>query len=330
VGGSPKAPEAPDPAKTAAAQAGMNVDTAQAQQLTNMVNQVGPDGSLTYTKTGENSFVNSQGKTVIIPNYTATTQLSESGKLLDSTNKQTQQNISQIGLDQSKRIGDLLGTPVDLNNEETEGRLMDLGRKRLDPMLQQSQQATEAKLAAQGLAPGSEAWNRAMTVESQKGNDAYNQLLLTGRAQSVQEALAARNQPINEISALLNGGQVSQPNFVSTPQSQVAGVDYAGMVQNKYQGELAAWQQKVNSQDAMMGGLFGMAAAVPKMFSFSDARLKTGIRRVGQLANGLGVYLYRIFDRFEVGVLAHEVLAVRPGAVRFIGPYMAVDYGGLQ
>lgn len=44
------APEAPDPVATAAAQAQYNQQTAQTQQQLNMVNQVTPYGSLTYTQ----------------------------------------------------------------------------------------------------------------------------------------------------------------------------------------------------------------------------------------------------------------------------------------
>lgn len=48
------APKAPDPYETAAAQTQSNLATAQAQQNLNMINQVGPQGSLTYDVVGTN------------------------------------------------------------------------------------------------------------------------------------------------------------------------------------------------------------------------------------------------------------------------------------
>ncbi len=50
--GKSKAPKAPDPKETAAAQTGTNIGTAIANQTLGNVNQVTPDGALTYSQTG--------------------------------------------------------------------------------------------------------------------------------------------------------------------------------------------------------------------------------------------------------------------------------------
>jgi hypothetical protein len=65
----------------------------------------------------------------------------------------------------------------------------------------------------------------------------------------LNEILAERNQPLNEISALMSGSQVAQPTFTNTPQTQVAGVDYGGMVNNNYQGQV---QQQAISRAELM------------------------------------------------------------------------------
>lgn len=323
----PAPPAPPDPEKTAAAQAGMNIDTAQAQQLTNMTNQVTPQGTLAYSKTGMNSFTDSQGKLVEIPHYTATTTYSPDQQKLYDLSNQTEAKIGQIGLDQAGKIGDLLGTPADLNNEATESRLMELGSKRLDPRFAQEEAALETKLVNQGIRRGSEAWNNATTQFSQGKNDAYNQLLLTGRGQAVQEALAQRNQPINEITALLNGSQVSQPNFINTPQSPVAGVDYVGLKNQQYQAQMQAYNSQVASKNAMMGGLFGMLGS--GITAFSDRRLKTEIKKEGKLGDTLNVYSYRYKagGPRQMGVMAQEVEKKIPEAVHEVSGYKAVDYG---
>ena len=80
--------------------------------------------------------------------------------------------------------------------------------------------------------------------------------------------MTERNQPINEITALLSGSQVQAPNFVNTPQNQIAGTDYSGNVYRSYQGQLDAYKQQQANSNAMMGGLFGLAAAPFSMFRF--------------------------------------------------------------
>lgn len=304
----------------------MNVDTAQAQQLVNQYDQVTPQGNVTWNQTGENSFVNSQGKTVTIPKYTATQTYSPDQQALYDTSQQTEQKIANIGLDQAGRIGDLLGSPVDLSNDATEARLMELGSKRLDPRFAQEEESLRTKLANQGVMEGSEAYNRAFDRFGQTKNDAYNQLLLTGRGQAVQEALAQRNQPINEISALLNGSQVSQPNFIGTPNTPVAGVDYAGMVDKKYQSELNAWNAQNQSKNAMMGGIFGMIGNGLTMFS--DKRLKENIKQVGKLKDGTKLYSYNYKgdDRPQVGVMAQEAEKKHPEAIGSVLGFKTVDY----
>ena len=60
----PQAPVAPDPVKTAEAQGQINQNTATTQQLLNMVDQVTPTGSLTYSQNGSTSYTGAQGATV--------------------------------------------------------------------------------------------------------------------------------------------------------------------------------------------------------------------------------------------------------------------------
>lgn len=261
MGKSSKAPEPPDPRETAGAQTAQNVGTAIAQQTLNNVNQVTPDGSLTFKQTGTHRWVDpNTGQVHRIPRYTATQKLSGQQKKLHNISGDAEINLARLARDQSARLGDLLGVPVDINNEATEARLMELGRARLDPALDRRMETLRTTLSNQGIKEGSEAFDRAMARETESQNDAYNQLLLTGRGQAVQEALAERNQPINEITALMSGSQVSQPQFVGTNPAQIANVDRAGLEMAAYNGELAAWQQNQANKNATMGGLFGLAA----------------------------------------------------------------------
>jgi hypothetical protein len=319
----PTAPTPPDPVATANAQSNMNTNTATTQQLLNMTNQVTPDGSLSYNQTGTNTFVGADGKSYSVPQFTATTSLSPTAQGIYDTNNQTKTNLANIGKDQSAKIGTLLGSNLQLGNEATEARLMQLGSARLDPMFAKNDDALRTRLANQGIQPGSAAWNAEMTQAGQTKNDAYNQLLLTGRGQANQEIMAERNAPINEISALLSGTQVSNPSFTSTPQTQVGGVDYAGMVNNNFNAQNQQYQSQLQQNNAAMGGMFGLAgtlggAALKSGLGaamFSDRRLKTNVRQIGVTTHGLPFYEYTIFGKNQKGVMADEVEKFMPEAV---------------
>lgn len=304
------APKAPDPAKTAAAQTESNKATAITQYGLNATNQVTPYGNLSYSQNGTWS----DGT----PRFTATQTLSPEQQQLYQQQTQLGSKLNNLAIGQTDRLSNVLSSPIDLSNEATESRLMQLGRARLDPIIAQRQKATEAELLNKGVRPGTEAYRRATEAVNQQTNDAYNQLLLTGRGQSVQEALAERNQPINEISALMGGGQVQSPNFVNTPTPGVNGTDVAGITNNAYNQNMQAYQSK-------MSGLLGLGTALGG-WVFSDIRLKSNIERVGTHKLGIGVYDYDIFGKRERGVMAHEVADVMPQAVRKHGDFYQVNY----
>lgn len=332
----PQAPAPPDPVATAKAQGDMNQNTATTQQILNMTNQVTPYGSLTYNQTGTNSFTGADGKVYNIPQFTATQTLSPTEQnLLEMSNK-TRTNIGQIGVDQSAKIGGILGTNVNLNNDAIESRLMDLGTRRLNPQFARDEETLRTRLANSGIRAGSDAWNAEMQRFGQTKNDAFDQLLLSGRGQAVNEILTERNQPLNEISALMSGSAVSQPNFTNTPQTSVAGVDYAGMVRDKYNAQNEQYKAQVGQQNALMGGLFGLTGTLggsamkyaPQIaMAWSDRRLKSDIERVGTTNYGLPLYEYTINGERARGVMADEVLKVMPDAVEMQpNGYYMVNY----
>lgn len=318
---SSKAPKAPDPMETARAQAQMNIDTALAQNAVNQVNQVTPDGSLIYTETGRR---NVGGRD--IPIYTATTTLSPEQQRIKAQSDAAELNLASLANDQSGFLKGYMAKPFDGSNEATEARLLDLGSRRLAPRLDEARRRAETDAANRGLRLGSDAYDRLMRQVGENESDAWNQLLLTGNAQAFAQAKAIRDQPINEISALLSGAQVSSPGFVATPQAGVAGTDYSGGVWNKYNADMAAYQQEQQEKQAMLGGLF-TAAAMP--FMYSDRRLKTDIRKVGETPEAIGIYRYRHKGGgpLRLGLIAQDVEKRNPEAVaRDAAGYRMVDY----
>ncbi len=246
----PTPPAPPDPTATAAAQSASNKATAVSQYGLNATNQVTPTGNLTYSQIG-----NWEDGT---PRFQATTSLSPSQQGLYDLGNQTQQNLGKIGVEQSAAIGNRLNTPFSLGNEQTESRLFDLGSKRLDPLYAQREEAVKSDLMNRGVLPGSEAYQRELDQVGRDRNDAYNQLLLTGRGTADTEMTAERNQPINEITALLSGSQVQQPGFTNTPSPGIAPTDVIGAQQQSLNQGNVAFNAANQRQQALMTGLFGL------------------------------------------------------------------------
>jgi hypothetical protein len=317
-------PDAPDPAETAAAQTGTNVGTAISNAFLGNVNQVTPDGTLTYDKTGSYGWKDPYtGKTYDIPTFTATQTLSPEQQAVKAQQDKAKLNLGTLAADQSGFLTEYLGTPFD---GSTEARLMELGRKRLDPLLAERRAAIEQDLMDRGIRPGSDAYAQAINSRMQGENDAFNQLLLTGRGQAFAEAQATRNQPINEITALMSGSQVSAPAYVPTSMPSIPTTDVAGLINDDYKARLGSWND-------MMGGLFGlgkaaiMAPGSPAIMA-SDERVKDDITEIGETHDGQPLYSFRYKgdDKPQIGLMAQDVEKRDPGAVIEIGGVKHVDY----
>lgn len=316
--GKPKAPKAPGPKETAAAQTGTNVTTALANAQLGNVNQYGPDGSVTYSTNGSRSFTDpTSGATYNIPQYTQTTTLSPEQQAIKAQNDAASLNLGTIANQQSNFLKDYLATPVKLDTAATEARTMELANQRLAPVIAQRDEDLRTRLANQGIKAGSDAYDRELNTFNQGTNDAYNQLILNGHQQAVQDILTQRNQPLNEISALMSGSQVGMPQFgAGTNQPSLPTVDYAGMVDQNYQNQMNAYNTQMQQSNGIIGGLFGLGG---KLIGLSDERAKEDIHKVGELA-GHKLYSYKYKKgkgdgKRHVGVIAQEVEKTRPDAV---------------
>jgi hypothetical protein len=323
----PSPPAPPDPRETSAAQTGTNVSTTLANNVMGMVDQRGPYGSLTYNQTGDYSWTDDYtGEEYTVPTYEAVTELSPEQQGLLDRNLATMTNLGDVAVDRSDFLKDYFATDPNAGFQELDDKLYDLGRQRIDPRMEDRRKAAATQLANQGVAPGSEAYNREMTALNQAENDAYTQLMLQGRGQALQETYAQRNQPINEIIGLLSGTQVQNPNYQMAQPNRMPITDNAGLINENYNQQLNAWNIQNQNRQSLMGGLFGLAGNVIA----SDMRVKTNIKRIGE-RDGLGVYEFRYVndDLPRVGYMAQEVMRTKPEAVVSINGILHVDYDQL-
>lgn len=267
-------PTPPDPYATAAAQTRTNQATATTQQELNMVNQRGPNGSLTYSQSGTNP----DGT----PQFTATTALSDAGQgLLNSQNTAKQHGVDLANELLGSGSGALSGKPLDLGWSSTEANLDALGAKTIDPKFAQQETAMNADLANRGIAPGTEQWNIAQNQFNQNKSQAYDNLYLQGHQTATNDLTNEYNSPLSTMSTLLTGSQPAAPTFTSTPQTGVQGTNVAGLVEQNY-------GQQVAQNNAMMGGMFGLAGTIGGAALGGPAGAAVG-RGIGQAGyNALG------------------------------------------
>lgn len=317
------APKAPDPAKTAAAQGQWNSFTAQQQQAMNMTGQNTPWGSLAYTQTGTQTIIDPNGKPVEVPMYTANTTLSPGQQAIFDQTQGAELNLATIANEQTGKLGELLNDPFQYTNRDAENWAFDLASQRILPQQEQNRKQLENQLVNSGIRRGTAAWDTEMARLTNANTDQLNQLALQGRSQGFNEALTMRNQQFNEPLALASGTQITAPGstFAATPQSQVGGVDYSGLVQNKYNAEMQAYNAKMGA----LGGLFGAGLSL-----FSDERLKTNIKRIGATDAGQPVYSYNYVwgGPTHIGVMAHE----SPAEAVSVDPsgFLKVNYGMIE
>lgn len=407
------APSAPDPVRTASAQTGSNFTTAVANGILGQVNQNTPFGSLTYSTTGYESITDpSTGQTYQVPIRTATQSYTPGGQRIVNATMQTQENLANLGRDQSGRLSSLLSRPMDLSGlpgpatriggqtaqqtsfdsaggmrrdysttggnsrEAVEQALMG----RMQGGLDRDRKALEQRLADQGIQYGTQAWQAAMSDHGQQMNDARMSAVLAGgqeqsrvvglerdraefqnqaqqqayqqlagraafgnaarsqqfaqnqqaasfqnqaRQQALQERYAQRNQPLNEIAALMSGSQVQSPNFMNISGPQMANTDYAGIVNSGYQNQMAQW----GANQQMLGGMMG---GIGNLLMLSDRRAKEDVKKVGKLDNGQPVFSYRYKGGgpIQLGLMAQNVRKTNSDAVKTLpSGLMAVDYG---
>lgn len=330
---SPDPPAAPDPKETAAAQSQMNRETAITQYGLNATNQNTPQGSLSYQQIGTWA----DGT----PRFEATTSYSPTEQGIYQSGAQTRQNLGNIGVNQSAKIGSLLNTPFDIDAAR-DNKISNIQKGFLDPQWQEQQAALETQLINKGIRPGSEQYQREMRDFSTNRQRAYDQSYLDAYKTAEGSALTERNQPINEISALMSGSQVSNPAYQSTPSPGVAPTDYIGAVGQNLAQQNLAYQSQVQNQGGLINGLFGLGKTALGGWMMSDIDTKENIEVVGERPDGLHVIDFDYKPEFGIdderhrGLVAQEVAQVYPDAVARVpekGNRMAVNYsrvpGGL-
>lgn len=357
----PQAPPAPDYTGAAKEQGVANLEAARTSAHLSNPNIYSPYGNQTVTYNGDDPTVTQ----TLTPEAQAA--LSSQQRVQGALGGLAEQGIGQaqtiLGTP-FKYNGPDIQTNLDMSgvakmpvNAGTTAQAAILSR--LQPQIQQNADANRQRLANQGLVAGGEAYNNEMRNQYQGENDLYTQAALQGlnldmsanqqgynqalgsaefgnqaAGQSLQQQLGLYNQPLNQITALMSGSQIQNPQFQSYTGSNVQPTPIANATNLQGQYAQNLYGQQMASYNANQGGimdLLGSAATAGGMWAASDVRLKSNIVRVGTHPLGIGIYDYDIFGERTRGVMAHEVETVMPDAVvTMSNGFKAVNYGALN
>jgi hypothetical protein len=177
----------------------------------------------------------------------------------------------------------------------------------------------------QQAATNTQAYNAALAQQMAQSESLFN-AQQTARAQALTEQYALRDQPINEISSLLSGSQVANPNFINASGTKIPTTDIAGLINTNFGQSLDSYKQQSANYNNIVGGLFGALGKVGGAAIASDVRLKKNIHRIGSVFTAapqklaeLPVYQYSYkgdpTSARHIGPMAQDVEKIDPGAV---------------
>ena len=356
--GTQKAPKTPDYAGAATATAEGNKAAALTAGALNRPTQITPTGSQTWSlKEGADPNNPQPGDWIATTSYSPEQQKLYEGQTSAQQGLVNTANVGVGGL-AGLGVGQGLGntTPSFTGDVSKTADQFSADRQAISDALYANQtkylgdqfarddERLRSQLLSRGLTEGSAAYDNALRDQQRTQNDAYGTAANNATSQSAQMqklmqdallnsastqqnlylqglsgAATEQNQPLNQILALLGGGQVSQPNLQGYGQyGQYQGADLLSAANARYNSGLASAQynNQVNSQNMQDLGM--MFAA------FSDRRLKSNIRPICALPSGQVLYAYDIFGQPSAGVMADETPA--EAVLTLPSGYQAVDY----
>lgn len=271
--------------------------------------------------------------------------------LLDSSNA-TKLALSNLAGRGAATAGEVIGKNLDLSGlpdrpgsaSDTRTKVMDAMMSRVNEDVDRQKELSNSNLLAAGIPTGSKAYQDAQALNERTRTDARNQAFLASgqemtrdfqtdsnrRRDALAEMLTERQTPLNEITALQSGSQVSNPFTMPgyAQNTQVGAAPIYGAMQDKAGYNTDIYNAKAAQAGNLQQGLFSLGGAgIMGGAMMSDRRVKSNIVRLGDHPLGIGWYEYDIFGRREQGVMAQELQRVKPEAVVTLpNGYLAVHY----
>lgn len=304
-----KTPKTPDPVATSQAQSGTNIATANANTYAMNGNVTTDDGTRTTTFR-EQDIYDPFTKTTykgVIPDVVE--KLSPAQQAIKDQQDQASLGLSTLANKQTTKLSGYLDTPFTFDDQAHTKWATDLYGSINDEDFGREQEQSRSRLSNMGIKLGSDAYNTEMSRLERSQGKQRDQFLLDSYGQDFATQQALRNQPINEVTALMSGGQVSQPTFNDASTATIPTTDNAAIINQDYQNQ-------VNAANQRNAGIGSVASGIGSIFSLSDKRAKKDVEKVGEM-QGQNVYKYRMKSGggIKLGLIAQDVQKKTPEAV---------------
>lgn len=219
------------------------------------------------------------------PNITQTLA-PEQQAILDASSK-AKLGLSNLAGQGATALQGVVGTPVDFSGAPQTGSYDATRKSVIDAMMGRANEDyakqtdnSNSNLIAAGIRPGTTAYANQQQMIERARTDARNQAEVAGgnaaaqaygidearRRQAITEQLAQRQTPLNEISALMSGSQVTNP-FAMPGYAQNAQVQPAplfGATQATGDWNAGLYNSQAAQAANLQSGLFGLGGAALK------------------------------------------------------------------
>lgn len=342
------APNAPDPQAVAGAVTQANQQAAIFNKLINQNNYTSPFGSQQTSITGWQNGAPIFGTNVSV-NPQLQSAIDSSLGLFGGANNQYQsamQGLSGLQGDYRSLYNQLNQGQAAAARQQGQDAAYKAQSQYLDPRFAQQETAQEARLAAQGLAPGSQAYSNAfLNFQNEKQraySDAANQAILTGSqigAQDLQNQLAGIQSQAGLLGQRGNlygqQAQLSQipasqlrnlaslvPGYQSLANAGTTPADLAQALQNQYLGQLGQYNADQQGKNATMNSLGSLASGLLSLYGGGGGG---GLFGGGAAGGGGGLFGG---GGGALGTAGSALSSVAPGAAAALGDLFGASIGG--
>ena len=246
------APPAPDYNGLAQQQGAANTAAARTTAKLSNPNIINPYGSQTVTW-GDND------------QATVEQKLNPTQQALFDSQQQMNSQLSSAATTAAGNVQKTTATPFSFTGAQG---LVDKAQEalmsRLNPQLDRQRQMRESALISGGHARGSEGYGAEIGTLDRSQNDARMQAIISALGYSpqlLQQEIAIRNQPLNELNALRGQSQATVPTFQNYTGASAAPAPIFAAGQAQDQANMSRYNASVAGDNAMMGGLFSLGSA---------------------------------------------------------------------
>ena len=289
----PTPPPAPDYAGAAVAQGASNLESARATAKLSNPNTYTPYGTQLVSYDGDvptiRQTLTPQAQQTLEAEQrvqTSLANLGEKGTQMASTVLDKPFAFGGPAVQTSLDTSNIARMPVNAGTTGQEAIM-----SRLEPSLARARTSTETNLVNQGLRPGTEAYDNAIRSLGEQETDqrtqavlqginldtaanaqGYNQALQSGQfgntaqQQALAQAIQGRQMPLNEITALMSGSQIQNPQFQAYQGANVAAAPTFAATQAQGAFDANSYNQQVAAQNANTAGLYSLGGSAMRAF----------------------------------------------------------------